>query len=67
MRCTGENQSFWQQLTKKRDRLVCHILMHNGIINMIMEGRLCTGENGIGKPRLEYGKKIQRDGCAIAV
>lgn len=65
---TGENRSIWRELTgwtKRKDRLVGHILSQDSVCNMVMEG-IIWGKNGIGRPRFEYSKQYQRDlGCNI--
>ena len=59
----GEKRMFWHMLTKRRDRLVGHILRHQGLVNLVLEGSV-WGKNRVGRPRDEYSKQIQRDvGC----
>lgn len=60
----GEKRSLWRILTKRRDRLVGHILRHEGLVKMVLEGSV-WGKNTVGRPRLEYSKQIQKDvGCS---
>ena len=64
LRRNGEKRSLWQHLKKRRDRLVGHILRHGGLVHKVLEGSV-GGKNGVGRPRLEYSKHIQRDvGCS---
>ena len=63
----GEKRALWHNLTKRRDRLIGHILRHSGLVNMVLEGSV-WGKNGRGRPRLEYDKQIQLDvGCGSYV
>ena len=55
-----EKRSFWHILIKRRDRLVGHILRHQGIVNLALEGSV-WGKNRRGRPRDEYSKQIQND------
>ena len=67
LRRVDEKRSLWRHLTKRRDRLVGHILRHEGLVNMVLEGSV-WGKNGVGRPRLEYSKQIQEDvGCSSYV
>ena len=56
----GEKRNFWHILTKRRDRLVGHILRHEGIVNLVLEGSV-WGINRVGRLRDEYSKQIQRE------
>lgn len=58
----GAKWSNWQHLTKRkrRDMLVGHILRHKVLFSIVMDGS-ASDKNGVGIPRLEYRKKIQRD------
>ena len=59
----GEKEKLWHNLTKRRDRLIGHILRHQGITNLVLEGSV-GGKNRRGRPRDEYSKQIQKDvGC----
>ena len=63
----GEERTLWHNLTKRRDRLVGHILRHAGIVNLVLEGSM-GGKNCRGRPRLQYSKQIQLDvGCSSYV
>ena len=53
----GERRNIWETLTKRRDRLVGHILRHPGIVGLMMEG-MVEGANGRGRPSLQYIKQI---------
>ena len=67
LRQIGEKQSLWRHSKKRRDRLVGHILRHEGLVHMGLKGSV-WGKNGVGRPRLEYSKQIQRDvGCGSYV
>ena len=59
----GEKRSLWRNLTKRRDRLIGHILRHEGLVKLVLEGSV-GGKNGRGRPRHEYDKQIRVDvGC----
>lgn len=59
----GEKRCLWKTLTKRRDRLIGHVLRHEGLVSLAFEGGV-WGKNGVGRPRLAYGKQIQIDvGC----
>ena len=54
-------------MKKRRDRLVGHISRHEGLVQVVLEGSVWA-KNGVGSPRLEYSKQIQRDvGCGSYV
>ena len=60
----GEKRKLWHYLTKRRDRLIGHILRHQGITNLVLEGSV-GGKNCRGRPRDEYSKQVQKDvGCS---
>ena len=60
----GEKRNLWHNLTRRRDRLVGHVLRHQGLTNLVLEGS-AEGKNRRGRPRDEYTKQIQRDvGCS---
>ena len=59
----GEEMSLWKILTRRRDRLVGHILRHPGLVNIALEGKI-EGKNCRGRPRLDYVRQIINDvGC----
>ena len=63
LRRVCEKRSLWRCLSKRRDRLVGHVLRHQGLVNIALEGSV-WGKNGVGRPRLESSKQIQSDvGC----
>ena len=63
----GEKRSLWRNLTNRRHRLVGHILRHEGLVKMVLEGGV-WGKNTVGRLRLEYSKQIQKDvGVSIYV
>ena len=59
----GERRNFWQNLKKRRDKFVGHILRHPGLVNRTLEGRV-EGKNARGRPRLCFINQIVKDvGC----
>ena len=56
----GEKRNLWHNLTRRRDRLVGHVLRHQGLTNLVLEG-CAEGKNHRGRPRDEYTKQIQRE------
>ena len=67
LRRVGEKISLWQHLTKRRDRLVGHILRHDGLVKLTLEGSV-WGKNAVGRPRLGYSEQIWEDvGCVSYV
>ena len=60
----GERRTIWHNLTRRRDRMIGHILRHPGLAQLFSEGSV-GGKNGIGRPRYEYDKQIRADvGCS---
>ena len=62
-----EKRSLWHDLIKRRVRVVGHILRHEGIVNLALEGSVGS-KDCRGRPRLQYSKQIQSDvGCSSYV
>ena len=63
----GERRTIWRNLTRRRDRMIGHILRHPGLIQLVFEGSV-GGKNGRDRPRYEYDKQIRADvGCSSYV
>ena len=59
----GEGRNVWQNLKKRRDKFVGHILKQSGIVNRTLEGRV-EGKNCRGRPRLCFINQNVKDvGC----
>ena len=59
----GEEMGLWKILTRRRDRLVGHILRHPGLVNTALEGKI-ECKNCRGRSRLDYVRQIIKDvGC----
>ena len=58
-----EERSLWGTLKRRRDKMIGHILRHEGIVRDILEAE--TGfKRGRGRPRLQYYNQIVTDvGC----
>ena len=60
----GEERSIWRTIKMRRDRMVGHILRHEGLVRHIMESEVGV-KRGRGRPRLDYCSQIIRDvGCS---
>lgn len=59
-RRVGERRCFLKYLKRRRNHLVGHILRHNGLLKLIIEGTV-DGKNSRGRPRLEYMSQIMED------
>ena len=59
-----EERSLWSTIKIRRDRMVGHLLRHEGLVRDILESE--TGvKRGRGRPRLDYCSQIVRDvGCS---
>lgn len=55
-----EERSFLRWIKRRRARLIGHIIRHDGMLKMIIEG-VVEGKNLRGRPRLEYMKQLLRD------
>ncbi|XP_049828694.1 uncharacterized protein LOC126267466 [Schistocerca gregaria] len=61
----GEKRNLWHNLTRRGDWLAGHVLRHQGITNLVLEGSV-EGKNHRGRPRDEYTEQIQKDvGCSM--
>ena len=64
LRRMDENRTLWKTLTRRRDRLVGHVLRHQGLTNLVLEGSVGR-KNSRGRPRQEYDTQIRADvGCS---
>ena len=60
----SEKKSIWKSIQKRRNELIGHILRHDGLLGLILEG-LVDGKNHRGRPRLQYISQIIEDqGCS---
>ena len=55
-----ETRSIWKTLTRRRDRMIGHILRHGGLTQMVVEGR-AEGKRTRGRPRQTYINQIVED------
>lgn len=63
LRRIGEERNIWVTLTRRRDRMVGHVLRHQGITSVVLEGAV-EGKNCRGRQRFEYIQQIAEDvGC----
>lgn len=59
----GEEKCLWNTLTRRRNRMVGHILRHPSLVSLVMEGTV-EGKNCRGRQRLQYATQILEDvGC----
>lgn len=59
----SERKSMWKSIQKRRNELIGHILRHDGLLLLILEG-VIDGKNHRGRPRLQYISQIMEDqGC----
>uniref|UniRef100_A0A2S2P7C6 Uncharacterized protein n=1 Tax=Schizaphis graminum TaxID=13262 RepID=A0A2S2P7C6_SCHGA len=56
----SERKSMWKSIQKRRNELIGHILRHDGLLLLILEG-VIDGKNHRGRPRLQYVNQIMED------
>lgn len=53
----------WKSIEKRRNELIGHILRHDGLVLLILEG-IIDGKNHRGLPKLQFISQIMEDqGC----
>ena len=63
LRRIGEERTMWKTLIRRRDRMIGHLLRHEGLTSLVLEGA-AEGKNCRGRQRLEYIQQIIEDvGC----
>lgn len=50
----------WNSIKKSGNEWVIHVLKHNGLLEIITEGRI-EGKNCRSRPRLEYVQQIVKN------
>ena len=59
----GVKADLWNILTARRNKWVGHLLRHDGLVKIILEGTV-EGKNSRGRPRLNYITQVMKDkGC----
>lgn len=60
----GEERNIWKTVKKRRNRMVGHLLRHEGLVRDILEAEVGIKRRR-GRPRLDYCSQIVRDvGCS---
>ncbi|MGP1906500.1 MAG: hypothetical protein ACTS4X_01990 [Candidatus Hodgkinia cicadicola] len=61
----GEKRSFWESIVRRRVQLTGHIMRHEDLLKIIIEGYV-DEKRPRGRPRLRYKDQIVKDvGCKI--
>lgn len=60
LRRAGTERKLWKHIQKRRDQLIGHILRREGLLKIIMEGKIPL-RNARGRPRLQYINQIMAD------
>ena len=53
-------KKLWKQIQIRRDKMIGHILRHDSLVKIIIEGSI-EGKNFRGRPRMEYMTQIRED------
>lgn len=57
-----EEMGIWKTLIRRRDMMIGHVLRHQGITSMVLEGAV-ESKNCRGTQRLEFKQQITEDVC----